>query len=145
MDLHPVGLIKAVHDGLPTLLPAHEVLGAMSAQFADDERFSDRARGDYVFVQGRGDRIHLFLCVDDPSDLSQLESFERADGNWLWLVAWRDDAHSLLTRAAESGFGVVSASRDGGMQKLLDAAPRPGIFIKSYPALRKEWRKLASW
>ncbi len=78
MDLHPVGLIKALHDGLPALLPAHELLGAMSAQFAEDERFADRARGDYVFVQGRGDRIHLFLCVDDIEDLSQLErSFVR--------------------------------------------------------------------
>ncbi|MFT6398861.1 MAG: hypothetical protein ACJAYU_003623 [Bradymonadia bacterium] len=145
MDLHPVGLIKALHDGLPTLLPAHEVLGAMTAQFADDERFAARARGDYAFVQGRGDRIHLFLCVDDAGDLTQLEKFESADGNWLWLVAWQDDAPSLIDRAEAQGFGVVTASRDGSMEKLLDATPRPGIFIKAYPALRKEWRTLASW
>ena len=58
MDLHPVGLIRSLDEGLDDVLPAHETLGAMAAAFSDDDRFAGRARGDYLFVQGRGDRLH---------------------------------------------------------------------------------------
>lgn len=145
MDLHPVGLIRSLQDELGGVLPAHETLGSMTAAYADDDRFADRARGDYVFVQGRGDRLHLFLCVDDPASAGPLETFQESDGNWRWIVTWDEHESAVQNRIEGLPFGLLVAGRAGGLRKVSDAAPNPGIFIKAYPALRKEWRKLASW
>ena len=145
MALHPVGLIKALNEGLPELLPAHETLGRMTAEFSDDERFAARKRGDYAFVQGRGDRIHLFLCLDDPGDSDALEQFAQADGNWLWIVAWDEHEDQLAAAIEGQPLGLVVATRGGVLRRAFDAPPQPGIFIKAYPALRTEWRTLASW
>lgn len=145
MVIHPSGLIGALHERLPDLLPAHAIHGVMTAEYADDDAFADRRRGDYVYVQGRGDRIHAFLCVsaaDDPA----LYAFGECDANWRWLVAWDDDVSPPIEAlAGERGFGLIAVPRDGELTKLRDAAPNPGIFIKKYPALRKHWRTLSSW
>ena len=145
MALHPVGLIKALHIGLEGLLPAHETLGTMTAEYADDEQFAERKRGDYAYIQGRGDRIHLFLCVDDPTELDALDPFTNADGNWRWVVTWEEHEESLSSALSGSAVGLIVATRDGELRRSVDSPPQPGIFIKAYPELRREWRKLASW
>lgn len=146
MVIHPSGLIGALHERLPELLPAHQVHGAMAAEFADEPEFDGRRRGDYVYVQGRGDRLHAFLCFDDRLSDEVLQRFAGCDANWRWLVAWSEDASaSLQDDARRAGLGVIAAPRVGPLVKLLDATPNPGIFIKGYPALRRHWRTLASW
>lgn len=146
MKVHLAGLAATLHEHLPTLLPAHAVLGASVAEFADDDRFADRRRGDYVYVQGRGDRLHAFLAVRDDTPEDVIARFADADANWCWLVAWEEDVTpALVERARSRALGVVSAHRDGRLERREDAPPRAGIFIKAYPALRARWRELSDW
>ncbi len=140
--------VASVHERLPELLPAHEFLGSPTTAY-DDERFADRKRGDYVYVQGRGDRLHAFLCVDtlpDATDVALLDTFSQADANWRWLIVPNAASATAFTaEAARRGLGLIVAPVSGPLSKLSDASPNPGVFIKAYPVLRKAWRTLASW
>ena len=49
-------LIDELHRLLPGSMPAHEVLGMRADRAAE----SGMPGADYVYVQGRGDRLHAF-------------------------------------------------------------------------------------
>lgn len=144
MVIHPAGLIAALHDRVPALMPAHAAYGVATAQMSD-EAASAPGCGHYLYVQGRGDRIHAFLCVDELES-APLDGFSRCDANWRWLATWAEDVDAeLLDAARRHGLGVIGVPRTGALVRHVEAPPNPGIFIKRYPALRAHWRTLSDW
>lgn len=140
---YDAALARALEDQIATLLPAHDSLCVRADAFPDEPAFGDRARGDFIYVQGRGDRLHALLICDDGVDDAVLGRFAACDANWRWLVA-ASSATALIDVAASLGCGVFVF--DGAtLTKRNDARPNPGTFIKAYPALRKRWRTIASW
>ena len=140
--LGQTAVVEALHAGLADLLPAQVVLGGQP----DELQLGEAAPGvDYLYVQGRGDRIHAFaVYAPTDSDDAWLSAFVEVGANWLWLAA-ADGVELAATLAREKGLGLLRVDPSGTLQKLVHPAPRPGIFIKRYPALKKRWRTLSSW
>jgi hypothetical protein len=125
-------LAAALEAGLPDLLPAHDVLGETSQEGCD-----------YLYIQGRRDRLHAFLCIDDEL-VARVESFNEVKANWLWLVIERGkDGWSEMARRYR--LGVIGVEADGRLVCLVEALPRPGIFAKQHRELVKQWRGIAGW
>lgn len=106
----------------------------------------DGTRGDLVLVQGRGDRLHTILACG-PSELADdalLDRFADCDANWCWIAVDQEDAATAARIAASRRLGVIVASGHS-LERPSLAPPRPGIFIKAWPELRKEWRTIDTW
>lgn len=140
---YDAALAHALEAEIAHLLPAHDSLCVRADAFPDEPGFADRARGDYIYVQGRGDRLHALLVCVDGVDASVLDAFAQCDANWRWIVA-PASATALVRDAVARGCGVFVAEANT-LAKQHDARPNPGTFIKAYPALRKRWRTIASW
>jgi hypothetical protein len=122
---------------LPMLWPAHELLvWERSSEF------------DLIHVQGRGDRLHGLTLVQGEDDLARAAGQAQALCNWYWMVVAPDASAGVRAAVqdvrADWRAGVLEW-RDGGLHKLHQAPPRPGIFVTKYPDLRAEWRKISSW
>lgn len=138
-------LVARVYENLADLLPAHDVLTLLTAA-CEDELLSTGTCGDVVHVQGRGDRLHGVLCVTADTADEAKEASANSDMNWRWWAfGSRAEANAAQADAESAGVGVIVAPADGALEKLREAPPNPGIFIKSFPKLRKEWRTIASW
>lgn len=130
-------LLKQLADLLPDLWPAHELLV-----------WDQASSYDLIHVQGRGDRLHGLTLVTDEQDLTRASEQSQGACNWYWVVVSPEASvtvrASVQERRAEWRAGVLEW-RDGGLHKLHQAPPRPGIFVTKYPDLRAEWRKISSW
>lgn len=112
----------------------------------EGDAFSDGSRGDLVLVQGRGDRLHAVLACgpEELDDAALLDRFGACDANWCWLAVDRGNAARAASEASARRLGVITI--DGtSLDRPHLAPPRPGIFIKAYRDLRKEWRTIDSW
>lgn len=139
----------ATLDSLPAALehayPAQKTLARATAVFEAPE-FGDRARGDLIYVQGRGDRLHALLVIGegDASDPALWERFGACDANWCWIVCERREASQLDALATQHNLGLL-IQEGARVEVARKAPPRPGIFIKKYKELRKEWRAISPW
>lgn len=133
-------LIDELHRLLPSAMPAHEVLGMRADRAAED----GMAGADYVYVQGRGDRLHAFVALEDPHAVdATIDALEQVPANWRWLVT-AGASPGVWVAARDRGIGVI-ALEDQALDIVAKAMPNPGIFIREYKMLRSEWRKLSSW
>lgn len=130
-------LLKQLADLLPVLWPAHELLV-----------WDQSSAYDLIHIQGRGDRLHGLTLVRGEQDLPRVREQSQGACNWYWVVVSPDASAAVRAaiqeQRAEWGAGVLEW-RDGGLHKLQQAPPRPGIFVTKYPDLRAEWRKISSW
>lgn len=130
-------LLKNLATLVPVLWPAHELLV-----------WDSPSPFDLIHVQGRGDRLHGITLVEDDADVERAAQQSQGACNWYWAVLGPDAAPSLraaVGNAREEWKAGVLEIRDGGLHKVYQAPPRPGIFITKYPDLRAEWRKISSW
>lgn len=140
-----LALIEGMEQALAELLVAPDTL-LVRTDASEDAAEASRRAGDVWFIQGRGDRLHAILACGDAelSDPELIDAFAEAGANWVWLAVAPSDAADAVVRARGRKLGVLSVG-DGRVEKTLQAPPRPGIFIKAYPTLRKRWRQIASW
>ncbi len=127
---------------LPDLLPAHAVLGR-----GPDIDPDVAGSCDYLYVQGRIDRIHSFLLIEPGAEPDQaaLGAFSETPSNWRWLVAPPTLVGKYDVVAEKYGCGLLSLVENVGLERVRHAPPNPGIFRKRYPNLRKAWKALSSW
>lgn len=120
------------------------VLSSATTLLVSGEEAGDAAKGaDFVFIQGRGDRLHGIVVFEHDLE-STLEGLTGAAVNWRWLIVGPDATQAEMDRACESGVGVLVW--DGlKLERARRPTPTPGIFIKRFPELRTQWRKLSSW
>jgi hypothetical protein len=137
-------MVSALRRGLEDYLPAPDVLGAVPDA-------PSGAACDYLYIQGRGDRLHGFLCVGSDAPLpapDQLERFADTPANWLSIVVREEDYARRRTPieqlAARYRLGIVGIERTR-LSTLRHPPPRPGIFLPRHRALRERWRRRSSF
>ena len=137
--------LSSLTQALERTYPAQTTLGCPTDAF-EAEASAERQRGDLIYVQGRSDRLHALLLLQDGDvgDDALWTRFAPCEANWCWAVCEPNEERVALERAAAHNLGVL-VIEGGGLRVARKAPPRPGIFIKSYKELRKEWRALSAW
>jgi hypothetical protein len=119
---------------LPVQLPAHTVHGTAEQAGA----------ADYLYIQGRQDRLHGFWIFDDGS-VDEAASANETPCNWFWVVCpSASPPAAALALAEKLGAGVLLLG-DTAMTKVVNAPPRPGIHMKRHPELRSEWKQMSDF
>jgi hypothetical protein len=106
-------LLEQLERSLSDTLVAQSTLGRRADSF-DEPGFAERKRGDLVFVQGRGDRLHAILCAG-PAELSDddlLGRFADVDVNWAWLAVAGEDVPAAIILGEQHRFGVLSVGKE---------------------------------
>jgi hypothetical protein len=120
---------------LPTTLPAHTVHGS----------FEHAPDCDYIYVQGRQDRLHTFWLLDNQRPDDARQAAASSPTNWFWLVtsdATPDAATIALAQTLKAG---ILSLQTNALSICRPSPPRPGIHIRSYDLLRREWKNLSDF
>lgn len=120
---------------LPAALPAHTVHGS----------FEHAPLCDYIYVQGRQDRLHTFWLLDADRSRDGLNDASKSATNWFWLVVPGTAPDAGTIALAHSLRAGILCQQADALSIQLPSPPRPGIHIRSYDALRREWKNLSDF
>ena len=120
---------------LPTTLPAHTVHGS----------FEHAPLCDYIYVQGRQDRLHTFAFADGARSSDELAAAAASATNWFWLVTDAVTPDQATLDQAQTLRAGILCLQSNALTIFRPAPPRPGIHIRSYDALRREWKHLSDF